>query len=441
MMGKRQIVGLAAEERRILAAETVRAGGEPTSVQSGQFAFPDGVSWDEPRALGERLGAWLREQGYGRSAVIGLPARWLLTAGKGVPPADREALRGVLRLAAERAFSIPAGELVCDYASAPPEGEGGTALLVAARRDRVEACAEVARAAGLKLRAVTSTIGAMALAGEAPDGVTVLVGPADVEAALVRGGRLRAVRHVPLGATSAATEAAELVLQSALGAGGGPVEHVRRHDDAAQMVDAVAGRLGLNVRPGPAPAAALALGYLDGRALPFDLAASRLAERTRRPWRRWAAWAALLLAVAVVAVVAFALDRARRRAEIAELRARLREMAPSAVAAGEVVETVSLARGWYDRRPPLLDCLRALTLAFPEEGRVWATSLALTEEMRGVLSGRAADERSVLGVLDAMKGSGEFAEVKLLYIRESRGAEGGTAFAAAFTYAPEGQEP
>ena len=466
MIGRRRSLGLALDERRIVAAQVVSAGGRCSVGRVGEFVLPDGLTWDSPREVGERLGPWLRERGFAREAVFGLPAQWLVTASRAVPPVTGQLLVGVLRLAAERAFSIPVDQMVCDCASVPSDGQAGTALLVGARRDRVDACREVARAAGLKVGAVTSTTAVLALlAAPGPSGgVAVQLLPGALEAAIAVDGRLRAIRHQPLPGTSGSPDAGalHLGLRAVLTAANVDAERIRLYDAVgigADVAEEAGQRLALSISCDPAlpvaglgesaadahlppgraaPAAGLALAGLGRLPLPFDLAAPRLTRGEARPWGRWAAWAAFLLVALLVAVVAFVADRSARKGEAHELRAKLDEMAPSIAAAEEIVDTVRLARGWYDRRPPFLDCLVGLTLAFPEAGRIWATSLAVKEDMRGVVSGKSADEQSVLDVLDALKESSGFAQVKLLYLRETRGAAGDTAFAIAFTYA--GQE-
>ena len=462
MIGRRTSLGLAVSERRIVAAELASAGGRRSVMRAGQFVLPDGVAWDAPQEVGERLGAWLRKQGMGGAAVVGVPASWLVTAGHEVPPVDPEALRGLLRLAAERAFPLPADKMACDYATAPPEGQAGTALLIGARRDRVEACAQAARAAGLKLRAVTSTGATLALAGpDGRDSVTAQITPDGIELVLLREGRPGAFRHLhaPGAGAAAAARALELGIRSVLDTAAGAPQRVNIYDALSTDADALseaAGRAGLEVVHDPtafadglagaaekaglpvgqvAPAAALAVAGLDRSLMAFDLTRPRLARRPVHHWGRWAARAAVLVLACAAGGVAVVADRGARKAEIADLKARLNELQPSIAAAQSVVDTVNMARGWYDRRPPFLDCLLNLTRAFPEEGRIWATSLAVQEDMRGVLSGKSVDERSVLEVLDGLTASAAFAEAKLLYMRETRAAAGDTAFAIAFTYA------
>ena len=134
------------------------------------------------------------------------------------------------------------------------------------------------------------------------------------------------------------------------------------------------------------------------------------------------------------------LDRSDRRRRIDGLKDQLAQMQPDIDAAETVVESVAAARSWYDRRPPFLDCLVALARAFPLDGRVWATSLAINEDvgetagMQCVVTGKATEEAPVLTVLDALRGSEKFAEVKLLYLQETRGASADRTFSIKFAY-------
>ncbi|MGD2174294.1 MAG: hypothetical protein PVJ27_02740 [Candidatus Brocadiaceae bacterium] len=460
MIGKHRYLGLALGERRVVAAEVEASGGRHRVTRVGEFALAEGASWDEPEEVGSLLGSWLREHGMARDAVVGVPGCWLVTARHDVPPVGRDALPGLLRLAAERVFTLPSEQLLCDYASAPSEGVAGEVLLVGARRDRVEAATEAIRAAGGTVRAVAATATALARAGSpARQAVTVHLTPDGVEVTLTRGGAVRALRHVSIRQDpgSAAARALHLGIRSVLVTHGTGVEQVRVYDGRRMEEDELAevgARLGLQLDRDPplpvdglpeaaaaaglatgrvAPAAALALAGFDRALIPFDLTEPRLARKPERHWARPLGWAAFLLVVVAAAVAAFVVDRRATGRELATLRAKWEEMEPSIQAAEQVVDTVNKARGWYDRRPPFLDSLVALTLAFPEEGSIWATSLAVQEDMRGVLSGKATSEQAVLDVLDGLKGPGEFSEVKLLYIRETRGAAGDVAFAVTFT--------
>jgi len=461
-MSKDRFIGLALGERRIVAAEVASSRGGAAVVRAAAFAFAEGDAWERPQELGGRLGEFLREHGVTcTTAVVGVPAGWLVTARHEVPPVNAQALADLLRLAVGQVFSLPPEELVCDYASAPPSGQAGSVLLVGIRRDRLQAVAECARSAGLKVRAVTSTAAVLALS-ETGTGGRVIVHPTPdgMDVVLASDGKVRALCHVPLADASGppAVLALYLGIQSVLAPADGDVERIAMYDGMALDQGAVheAGeRLGMQIATesalplsglaeaataagipagSAAAAAALALGGMSPRTVPFDLGARRLAEPTVHRWRLWGRPSALLLVAVLVVVGALVADREGRKGEVAFLRTKLDTMDPLFKSARDVVDAVTGARGWYDRRPPLLGCLVGLTQAFPEEGRIWATSLAVREDMHGVVTGNAASEEAVLGVLDAMKASKQFLDVKLIYSRETRATASERAFSVSFTY-------
>lgn len=457
MMGAGRSVGLALGERRITAAEVRRTRSGVTVESLAELVFPDDVSWDEPASVGRCLALFLAEHRLPRAGVVGLPTRWLMALEHDVPSVDAQSLVGILRLKAEQAFSLGADRMACDCASAPPEGEAGSALLVATTQSRLAAVAEAMQVARFKPKAVTSSLAALALAAPAGgDGLTVLAAPDGVEVVGLRQGRVASIRRVavPLGGGKATAVATAVRL--AIGPLSGKVDLWNDTGLGDDAVREACGDLGIGAGPEPelpaagmaeaasaaqlspartAPAAALATVGLGARPLPFDFLHSRLAVRAVRPYGRWAAWAAFVLVALLVAAGATIADRSATKGEITAMKAQLREMAPSVASAQSVVDSVTLARGWYDRRPPVLDCLAALTRAIPEDGRIWATSLALREDMHGVLSGKATDKQLVLALLDSLQRSGAFADVRLLYVRETRGAAGEDAFAVAFAHA------
>ena len=171
----------------------------------------------------------------------------------------------------------------------------------------------------------------------------------------------------------------------------------------------------------PAAAAALAAAGLNRQLLAVDFLHSRLSPRKKITVGRKAAWAAALAVAVILPCLALFLAWRARQGEVDDLKGQLDAMQPSLAAAKDIVHKATFAGGWYDQRPRHLDCLRELTLAFPAEGRIWTTSLAISEDMRVLLSGKAADQGAVLEVVDRLDGNPKFAEVQSLYISEVGG--------------------
>jgi len=114
---------------------------------------------------------------------------------KTVPPLTPENLAGMLRLQAERDFSLEPRDLAVDYCAGERRmGEGAdpgslTVLVVAALRERVEQIGAMLKAAGVSLRAVTSS--ALALAQAAGHETLLSAGPLGVELIVSARGKLR----------------------------------------------------------------------------------------------------------------------------------------------------------------------------------------------------------------------------------------------------------
>ena len=202
-VGSRRKLGLAFSDSGVLIAE-VRPNGRAHVTAAASIAFTATVGLNDPAALGKEISETLRRHRIRtRRAVIGLPARWLMSRLKPVPPAEGEALAEILRLTAERAFSADGSELLIDYIPPAAGRAEEQVLLLATMRRRVDQVRQAAEAAGLRIEAVTSSTAALALAGRNPaqaTGADLVVQLSDdaVEVAVRHNQQLRLLRHVPL---------------------------------------------------------------------------------------------------------------------------------------------------------------------------------------------------------------------------------------------------
>jgi hypothetical protein len=454
MIGRRDILGLSIADDAIVAALLSTKSGRWQIVSAARLSVTGELSWKDPDALGTALGDLLHRKRMPRKAVVGIPSHWLMSVRLNVPPASRDAVTGILRLGAERAVSLPPDQLAFDVADLPPEDEAGMAVLFGASRDRLETIRRMLAAAGVTASSITSCIAPLALCrGEAASELTLCAMSDGIEIAATPGGCLKSLKHIsPTGAENtlaievsallnemqssehraaiwSAPEPTTLDLKGICAAVGCAVETdpdlpFAGLKEAASSEAISTGELAL--------AAALACGGFDSAIIPFDLLHSRLETREKPHWQKPAAWAtAVAVAVLLGLGVLFA-DQRATQTQNAELAARLSDMAASIESAREVVQGVTLAREWYSRRPPHLDCLRELTLSFPKDGGIYATGLAVREDMRGVLSGKASNDQLVLALLDALQRNKSLSEVRPLYLRESRAASQEKTFAISF---------
>ena len=101
-LGSKRLLGIALFPDGALAAQIAIDGGTARVAHLAEFVAPEGVTLEKPAEFGRALGTFLRLQGiHTHEAIIGLPARKLLSRRKEVPPANYQNTVASLRLVAE----------------------------------------------------------------------------------------------------------------------------------------------------------------------------------------------------------------------------------------------------------------------------------------------------------------------------------------------------
>jgi hypothetical protein len=450
--GGKKILGISLGSRSLLLAELHGNGASPRVVRSGEMTFDDTDSLQIPAELGKKLSSFLKKNGFAASqCVIGMPAQWLMLKEKMLPPAAPEAIAGILRIQAERDFSLEPSSLAIDYALGRVSSEGQSLVLVAALRERIDQIRALATSAGLKLQMITGT--SLALSAAAQSQTLLYIGANGAELATRSKDGLMRVRHISgASAGKSAVGAVLPELRRLLVLAQPPIDksEIVLWDDSGEAanVSELSGELGVPVKVGKrlnaqlemaagencAGSSALALCAFQPNLARVDFLHSRLEIKPPSKLTSTAIWSSVAAFVIVGGLGYLLNDWRASAADVAELRQRRDDMKENLDTAKTFINRVNATRTWYERRPNYLECLREITLTFPEEGRVWTTSLSLREDMRGILNGKASDEKSVLDVLDKLKAGKKFAEVKMLNMRGS-GAKGGEImFAVSFAF-------
>jgi len=414
--------------------------------------------------VGQQLRQWLRENGFtARATVVGLPGRWIVAKQVKIPPADDDALPGIVQIQVQRNFSMDSQDLAFDYYRRRQADSGSTLLLMATRTGRLSGIGSLVKAAGLRMVTVTPTSHAFCLYEREKGGdLGIYISDDGVEFWSARAD-LPWIRHVwrpgagaeqhdkllteevhrQLAMTVRNGESAvRLTLYTSEESG---VESLARAAAVLSSSDTVVdwntslsegGFEAADIeKAGRAVgAAALALAGCRGAAFYVDFVKSHKAAKRHLPRAQVVRWAAILGAAVLVALIVLAVGWRRDARDVATYSAQLEAMSGDIASARQVVERMSYAAGWTVRRPRFLDCLQELTGAFPEEGSIWVVSLALRENKQGLITGQALRESSVLGVLDALKANPAFGEVAMVYMRDAGRATNEVSFAISFKY-------
>jgi hypothetical protein len=474
-MGSQSFLGIAVGERAMTVAEIAATRGGEWEVRRAAEYVPAA----EEAASGAAFGRFLREYGFAaRLAVVGVPARWIVSREREMPPSSPQQTAEVLRLQAERVFSAELGELAVDYAGTTDNSSARSVLLIAMPKAQLDRVVKLVEEAGREVAAVMPTTLALAGAGEtnARDEMVLNVSDDAVELTGHRDGAPRVLRHLPVrgsdlasqngtravAMTSLAGEIRRIVAMMPRGASASATaprmlqvwdtigldapETASLAQQAGMELRSVEGAFAslaagsTEITRRFAPALALALAGASPRAGTADFLHPRLAVAKQRRIGRREAWAIGIVGGLVLAMLVFWLDVRRRESNLADLKFQLDQAAPKVQAAEKTQQLITTARAWYpEGRPASLDCLREITEAFPDGGEaIYVTKFSLPESRQGQLLGRTPDQTLVLDLVDRLNKNRNFANVKSNFMLNAGGNSNEIAFSISFIYPAPG---
>ena len=457
------VLSLVLGDRSAVLAQVGGDKGARVVQRVGRFDTVGGVRLlDQPVESGKSLAAFIAGHAFTtKRVVVGVPARWLIAQERDLPPIDAGGAADLLRLAAERLSVAESGTLVADYAGASDPKNASRVLLVGMLNAQVDRVRQLVEAAGLTLLAICPT--SLAIARVAVGDRSVLrLSDDGAELVVQAGGNPRTLQ--PLTADLAAlgpelrrtltmrgAGASGVVLSDAIGLtaeqaadlSGRLVVPPHRFGDELGIGLDPAARNGSAASLAPDahwPAVALAVAAADKRGLPVDFLDTKLAVR---PPSRIGRRTVLIAAVVVLAIAGFAWLVSTvnaREAEELQLAGQVRDKEQPVKDAKTVIEQITYGRTYFDTRPPTLECVRQLTLAFNYDEPIWATNISYALNGRGQLTGKCVDERRdqklIYALLDRIKANPSFKDAGLQSISETGGKEPLKTFSIGFVFQP-----
>ena len=469
LLKARKILGLAIDEKCITLSE-IHFDKDVFHVKnSAEFVFPEGVSLENPAGLGDLLGNFLRENKFtAKRAVVGLPAKFFMIRPKDVPPTSHEAIAGILKIHAEHEFSLGPDELLIDY-TGTIEPEKPTRLYIGAvTRKNYEKVIETVRVAGLSI--ISATVSSMALrqilslhSKEKYPEYFLYVTPGYCDLIAGQGKQVIDVKHIRMddkndpssclskikriislspGRNEPGTNPGMMIFSTSETDDCGFFNDIKNAlsslvDVSVYDTSAVTKKMGFSSSKKEKDylvSASTAQAFYLKDAFYQDFFNSRINFKVVKIKKEQVVWASVIVFALLVFIAGALISYKTDKRDVAELKVKLAEIKDDVEAARSVVQKVNYARGWYSERPEILRCLYELTLSFPEEGRIWATNFALNEEMKGIISGKAVDEKNVIEVMDALKSSRLFKDVQMIYIRENGQSSQEVSFSMSFSF-------
>jgi hypothetical protein len=445
-IGASKLLGIAMGPQSLSVAELAAHGTDIRVARAAEFVYPDGISPDNPAQLGQALAAFLRKEGFGpRTAIVGLSAKWLMTRRHAVPPAPPRIAAASLRLYAEGEFSSELADLVIDFAGQTRNDSTTSVLVIATGKSQIDRCQAVAKAAGLRLRAITATGGAMAWISRldtGDNGLVLCLGRDEAELVVRQNGMPTQIRHVPMPDGDRA-DPASLIGELRRTLAGLPDDQrpasvclCGTSLQTAAVKRAIEERLAMKVDAPPfkditfansldirfATAIAVALVGLQGVPGTVSFLDSRLAAPPERTNRRPVVWGSIAATVIVLGIGAAWFHLQQQKNQLASMKAWMDDNKTNIEQAEKAANRLAVAQSWFGGKPRFIACMGELTSLFPEEGSIWATTLSLRQDvsgqedagkpMVGQVSGRATGQQQALALSDKLRDSKRFADVK-----------------------------
>jgi hypothetical protein len=415
------------------------------------------VLQDDPQLVGQELRDCLRPLGrLPRRAVVGLPLNRLMVTSVALPEMPDEAVAGFLRIQAEREFLLLPEDLAMGVSLSTASAGGRTALLVALPVRQYANLRRALRLAGLHTQAVVATTTALA-DGQLTEARLVL-GARSCDLMVTAGGGLVLLRRIAGAESEALPQGADLEVLP------GEVRISLR-----KLPAAVRAELKVLAVTGPAAAASAAVLALQEEAaadpwrpqaeavgsspaqrccerlvtaavshqsLPLALYPNPLpqAHSWLRGWRpRQLAAAAGVLAVLLLALLGLVW---RQHGQWSAVQREWSTIGTRVEAIQALMLEAKTQAAWLSDQPVSLDIWRAVTLAFPERGTVWASRLEVKDGREVSLAGKAASREVWLQTLEALRQTPGVRELRVAQARAASDGKSPMTFALSFTWQP-----
>jgi hypothetical protein len=446
------LLGLALDGSRLDGVVLQRVNGSLQVRQAFSITLSLDPLTNDPALVGREIRNHLDAAGVReRHCVAGLPLKWALAVQVKLPELPEADIPSFLAIEAERGFPCDITTLYTATSQGRVAGERH-ATIVGVPRNNVTALEQALRAA--QLRPVSFSPGITALQNPAADnsnGVLALViGEGHIGLQITAGGGVAVLRTLEGaivaegGQRKLATELVSRETRITLGqlppALRAAVKRIRifgPRDLAQELADEMELRFepaGLQVElaarydknefgvelPADAPVSAafsLAAGLLVERPVPLEFLPPKVSPLQQMVIRYSSgklrtigatAGAALLL---VLAIFLF------QQCQLWWFGARWNKMSAQVTELQSTQDQIRQFRPWFDESVHDLSILRALTLAFPEDGTVTAKTIEIRDPNLVTCSGTAGDIQTLLKTLERLRAQPGVADASLGQIR------------------------
>lgn len=442
-------LGIIFYRNRISVSQVQRRGKFQPESKTAEFALPaDKADLRDLLPQAPLFKAFLQKHGFVvNRAVVGLGAERLFSVLLTMPASkDQSLTEDMIRIQLERKTQLDVEETALGYIQ-----KGDRIFAAAALKKQIDQIKAFLLSCGIRLLSITPVSAAIESFVPDQSGCCIVEYPESMELLFADHGQIIGLRDISNGQALSEClpriqqeinrtsplhrdhEDYAFVLSGASASSAG--ESIRRLFDRSSIKALPQARepgdlLGLYGRM-------LAEKAIEGKLPPINFADGMQVHKKLLRNSRWMPRAITAACVLLLVILLFAVEWQIDRRRIADYQEQLGSIKENVAQAQAMVDQSAFARQWFNRQPLYLTILMELTSRFPETGGIWLNSLAIDESLNQVMTGKASGEQAVLDVVDNLKASPYFKEVKVLYIRQAGKNTREETFAISFRFLRE----
>jgi hypothetical protein len=430
MRSANSVLGLLITDSMIAVAEIECTNGTYHLMRFADYFSPAGNGLESFAPCVADFKIFLKTNGFkSKRAVVGIQARYLLTAIVDLPAVKNESMiNDMVKIGLEKKLKIDLSEIAFDYYLS----NNDNAVVLATLHKHIDSIKTFLDSLAIEPLYITGMAPCLALSNGRDNTHYIMVFPDHVEIVIIDKNIIKAIKQIPsventdkiisvikrdILLTSDTSQRPELcifdcshhknniadLLQAELTDKAGIAVAKYAHQDAL-----------------PELAGSIAQKAVCDRNFRLNLLRNCMSENSHRPlYRKAASKIAIGLAVLLIAAGIFAITWHLDRAETAKLRQQLTSISGEAAQARSIIDKINYTKQWFDTTPRYLEILRQLTTSFPQSDHVWLSTMAVDESFNQVITGKATEEKAILDLLDNLKKNTAFDAVKILYMRKA----------------------
>ena len=444
-MSQKSIIIIQIHRDKILLAEYAKGKAAGESIEVSLPIAADKL-YGDPVKAGQEICRQIASNGIKAKCAIVIPQpSEVLMKDVNVPPlSDKSMLKGVVNSRMQRELKLAPGDMALDFTGEVSGQEQKHIIIAGLQNKRIYAMQSMVENANLDLEAIVPGDAALFLSqiDVSADENIIYVDGYTAKIVIVANGGVRYIASVnsfdgnsQLLAHKVSSEIMRNPVVNSLGC-----SNFRVAAKDPEFIDFMKDSFGSEHTFSSSTIAyssiadSIAEIYFAGKGFKLNLTDNHFAEKVNPKLAGNIRKAVIVCAGVLLFVGWFFYDWNQDKIEIADCQQMIDGLQANVDVSQEIIDKVNKAKQWCGTETYYSECLKQITVEFPEQSSIWANSLALDKDFIGVMTGSSTSKQTIEQTLNRMVDNPGFTDVKLLYIRQAGKSTTELSFAMQFRY-------